>query len=118
MAQTTESVAVLGTRTMGRGMASSALRAGIPTIVWDRRPEVTPQSRGTRSTGFSAPSRRRRGTVSAVVTMVPDADAVISIARDQGMLAALVPGAIWAQMSTIGTDGTASPPWWLENDRT
>jgi 3-hydroxyisobutyrate dehydrogenase len=38
--------------------------------------------------------------------MVTDADAVISIARDQGMLAALAPGAIWAQMSTIGVAGT------------
>src|SRR5258707_10697290 len=37
--------------------------------------------------------------------MVTDADAVISIARDQGMLAALAPGAIWAQMSTIGVAG-------------
>src|SRR6266704_3247749 len=30
---------------------------------------------------------------------------VISVARDQGMLAALPPGAIWAQMSTIGVAG-------------
>jgi 3-hydroxyisobutyrate dehydrogenase len=37
--------------------------------------------------------------------MVTDADAVISIARDQGMLAALAPGTIWVQMSTIGVDG-------------
>ncbi len=37
--------------------------------------------------------------------MVTDADAVISIARDQGMLAALAPGAIWIQMSTIGLAG-------------
>jgi 3-hydroxyisobutyrate dehydrogenase len=37
--------------------------------------------------------------------MVPDADAVLSLARDQGMLAALAQGAIWAQMSTIGLAG-------------
>ena len=37
--------------------------------------------------------------------MVTDADSVISIARDQGMLAALAPGAIWVQMSTIGVAG-------------
>jgi 3-hydroxyisobutyrate dehydrogenase len=37
--------------------------------------------------------------------MVSDTDAVISIARDQGMLAALAPGAIWVQMSTIGVVG-------------
>jgi 3-hydroxyisobutyrate dehydrogenase len=37
--------------------------------------------------------------------MVTDTDAVVSIARDQGMLAALAPGAIWAQMATIGVAG-------------
>ena len=37
--------------------------------------------------------------------MVTDTDAVISIARDQGVLAALAAGAIWAQMSTIGVAG-------------
>ena len=37
--------------------------------------------------------------------MVTDADVVLAIAKDQGMLAALAPGAIWAQMSTIGDGG-------------
>ena len=37
--------------------------------------------------------------------MVTDADAVMSIAQDHGMLAALAPGAIWVQMSTIGVAG-------------
>jgi 3-hydroxyisobutyrate dehydrogenase len=37
--------------------------------------------------------------------MVTDVDAVISIARGQAMLAALAPGAIWVQMSTIGVAG-------------
>jgi len=37
MAGTVEPVAVLGIGAMGHGMAASALRAGIPTIVWDRR---------------------------------------------------------------------------------
>jgi 3-hydroxyisobutyrate dehydrogenase len=36
-----EQVAVLGIGAMGRGLATSALRADIPTIVWDRRPEAT-----------------------------------------------------------------------------
>jgi 3-hydroxyisobutyrate dehydrogenase len=37
--------------------------------------------------------------------MVSDSDAVLSIAGDQGMLAALAPGAVWVQMSTIGVAG-------------
>ena len=37
--------------------------------------------------------------------MVTDAEVVVSIAKDQGMLAALAPGAVWVQMSTIGVAG-------------
>ena len=51
----------------------------------------------------TAADAARRAAI--VVTMVTDTDAVISIARDQGMLAALAPGAIWVQMSTIGVAG-------------
>ena len=41
MANETTKLAVLGLGTMGRGMAGSALRAGISTVVWNRDPEVT-----------------------------------------------------------------------------
>ena len=104
MAGTDEPVAVLGIGAMGHGMAASALRAGIPTIVWDRRTEATRDlaELGAQVAGSAADAARR---AAIVVTMVTDADAVISIARDQGMLAALAPGAIWAQMSTIGVAG-------------
>ena len=104
MAGTHEPVAVLGIGAMGHGMAASALRAGIATIVWNRRMEAT---RDLAELGAevaeTAADAARRATI--VVTMVTDADAVISVARDQGMLAALAPGAIWAQMSTIGVAG-------------
>jgi 3-hydroxyisobutyrate dehydrogenase len=105
MARTHEPVAVLGIGAMGHGMAASALRAGIPTIVWNRTMEAT---RDLAELGAevaeTAETAARRAAI--VVTMVTDADAVLSIARDQGMLAALAPGAIWAQMSTIGVAGT------------
>ena len=104
MAGTDEPVAVLGVGAMGHGMAASALRAGIPVIVWDRRMEATRDLAGLGAqVAESAADAARRAAI--VVTMVTDADAVISIARDQGMLAALAPRAIWAQMSTIGVAG-------------
>ncbi len=105
MAGTPEPVAVLGMGAMGHGMAASALRAGIPTIVWNRRMDATRDlaELGAQVAGTAADAARR---AAIVVTMVTDADAVLSIARDQGMLAALAPGAIWAQMSTIGVAGT------------
>ena len=105
MAQTHEPVAIFGIGAMGHGMAASALRAGIPTIVWNRTMEATRglAELGAQVAGSAADAARRAATV---VTMVTDADAVISIAQDGGMLAALPQGAVWAQMSTIGVAGT------------
>jgi 3-hydroxyisobutyrate dehydrogenase len=99
-----EPVAVLGIGAMGHGMATSALRGGIPTIVWNRKPDATRDlaQLGAEVAETAADAARR---AAIVVTMVTNTDAVVSIARDQGMLAALAPGAIWAQMSTIGVAG-------------
>jgi 3-hydroxyisobutyrate dehydrogenase len=99
-----EPVAVLGIGAMGHAMATSLLRAGIPTIVWNRRPAAARDLAGLGAeVAPSAADAARRAAV--VVTMVTDTDAVVSIARDQGMLEALGPGAIWVQMSTIGVAG-------------
>ena len=51
----------------------------------------------------SAADAARWATI--VITMVTDADAVLSIAHDEGVLAALAPGAILVQMSTVGVAG-------------
>src|SRR5215204_805091 len=88
-----EPVAVLGVGAMGHGMATSALRAGIPTIVWNREPEATRDLAGLGAdVAETAADAARRAAI--VLTMVTDTDAVMSIALDQGMLAALAPGAI------------------------
>ena len=99
-----EPVAVLGIGAMGHGMATSALRAGIPTIVWNRTPAATRDLAGLGAVvAHSAADAARQAPI--VVTMVTDTDAVLSIAGDQGMLGALAPGGIWVQMSTIGVAG-------------
>ncbi len=99
-----EAVAVLGIGTMGHGMAASALRAQIPTTIWNRNQEAT---RDLAKLGVqvaqTAPDAARSAAI--VITMVTDADAVISILRDEGALAALAPGAILVQMGTIGVAG-------------
>ena len=116
MARTQGQVAVLGIGAMGHGMATSALRAGIPTIVWNRTPEATRDlaELGAEVADTAADAARR---AAIVVTMVTDTDAVISIARDQGMLGALAPGAIWVQMSTIGVAGTERVVALVETER-
>jgi 3-hydroxyisobutyrate dehydrogenase len=104
MTPATEPVAFLGIGTMGHGMATSALRGGIPTIVWNRNPEATRDLADLGAEVGETPSDVAR-QAAIVVTMVTDADVVFSIAQDQGMLAALAPGAVWVQMSTIGVAG-------------
>ena len=104
MARTHEPVAVLGMGVMGHGMAASALRAGIPTIVWNRTREAT-RDLAELGAEVAETAADAAGRAAIVLTMVTDAEAVISIARDQGMLAALAPDAIWVQMSTIGVAG-------------
>jgi 3-hydroxyisobutyrate dehydrogenase len=102
--QANEPVAFVGIGTMGHAMATSALRAGIPTIVWNRDPGAIRDlvDLGAQAADTPAEAARR---AEIVVTMVTDADAVLSIARDQGLLAALSSGAFWVQMSTIGVEG-------------
>jgi 3-hydroxyisobutyrate dehydrogenase len=104
MTPANEPVAFLGIGTMGHAMATNALRASIPTTVWNRNPEATRDLVDLGAQVAATPADAGR-QADIVVTMVTDANVVVSIARDQGMLAALAPGAIWVQMSTIGVDG-------------
>ena len=104
MASPREPVAFLGIGTMGHAMATSALRAGIPTIVWNRNPGATRDLADLGAEAVATPADAAR-RADVVVTMVTDADVVLSIAQSQGMLAALAPGAVWVQMSTIGVAG-------------
>lgn len=97
-------VAMLGTGTMGAGMARSMLRAGLDVAAWNRT--------AARAEPLKADGATIAGTVreavdgaDAVVTMVFDAPAVLGIADD--LVAALAAGAVWVQSATIGLDGVA-----------
>ena len=105
MANRTIKLAVLGLGTMGQGMAGSALRAGIPTVVWNRDPHVARPFAERGAEVASTPDVAVQ-SVDVAITMVTDAKAVMSIAVDLGMLEALSSGAVWAQMSTIGVEAT------------
>ena len=117
MAAHPDTVAVLGIGSMGHGMATSALRAGIPTIVWNREPGRTRDlaDLGAEVAETAADAAARAGIV---ITMVTDADAVLSMATEQGTLDAFAPGSIWAQMSTIGVAGIERVIQLVEAQRT
>jgi 3-hydroxyisobutyrate dehydrogenase len=100
---TSPSVAVLGTGIMGAPMARNIAAAGMPTAAWNRTPE---KAAPLRQDGIEVHDDVA-GAVAGrdiVITMLADADAVVAVADE--MLPAVDGGAVWAQMSTIGLDGT------------
>src|SRR3954471_15037532 len=96
-------VAVLGTGVMGRAMAANIARAGLDTTVWNRRRESAEPLAAEAPTVADSPADAVRDA-EVVITMLTNADAVLAVAGQ--MLSALRAGAVWAQMSTIGVDGT------------
>ena len=98
-------VAVLGTGTMGGAMARNLLRAGLRVDAWDRTPEVAAPLAQAGVTVHRHPNQAV-AHADVVITMLSDAAAATSVAVGQGMLQALAPEAIWAQMGTIGVQAT------------
>jgi 3-hydroxyisobutyrate dehydrogenase len=93
-------VAVLGTGTMGAGMARSLQRAGIPVRLWNRDGSKARALEGPGAQAFDSPAEAAEGA-DVVLTMLLDADAVIDTIRQ----AAPVPGTLWLQCATVGIDG-------------
>jgi len=98
-------LAVLGLGTMGAAMAGTAMRSGIPLVVWDRRPGASADL-ATQGAQVARSVANAVEEADVVITMVTNADAIVSIATEHGLLRALRPGTVWAQMSTIGIEGT------------
>jgi 3-hydroxyisobutyrate dehydrogenase len=90
---------------MGTAMAATARRSGLSLVVWNRNPDAAAHFAGQGvEVAPSVPAAVEQADV--VITMVTNAGAVTSIATEQGLLTALRPGAVWAQMSTIGVEAT------------
>ena len=98
-------VALLGTGTMGSGMAQRMLDLGFPVDVWNRNPgpvtALTKHGATARETPTDAVA-----AAEIVVTMLPNADAVADVMLRGGTLDALRANATWAQMGTIGFEAT------------
>jgi 3-hydroxyisobutyrate dehydrogenase len=98
-------VAVIGLGIMGSAMARNVVTAGFSTTVWNRSPSaVAPLVEAGASTAEEAEDAVRQADV--VITMLPDAAAVTAVMVDGHVLGAMAPGAVWAQMGTIGVQAT------------
>src|SRR6201995_1635428 len=97
-------VAVLGAGgTMGLAMARNVARAGIRVRAWDRTREKAQTLERDGVGLFDTPGEAVDGA-DVMLTMLADADAVISVVEDAAASAAA--GTAWLQMSTIGEAGT------------
>jgi 3-hydroxyisobutyrate dehydrogenase len=98
-------MAVLGAGIMGAAMARNLVAAGFDTTVWDRSPEATaPLSAAGAKAVATAEDAVRDSHV--VISMLPTVEAVESVVFDGRVAQAFSKDAVWAQMGTIGVDGT------------
>ena len=94
-------VALLGTGTMGLGMARNIAAAGMPLTVWNRTPERAAPLADVATVADSATSAVTGADI--VITMLFDLDSVIdTMSSARG---ALADDAVWLQQSTVGAAG-------------
>ncbi|HLN76556.1 MAG TPA: NAD(P)-dependent oxidoreductase [Nocardioidaceae bacterium] len=99
---TKPTVALLGTGTMGAGMARNIAAAGLPLKVWNRTPDKAEPLAEAGATVCASAADAVAGA-DIVITMLFDAD---SVASTMEQLRDAVPsGAVWLQQSTVGVDG-------------
>jgi len=96
-------VAFLGTGVMGAPMARNIAGEGLNVRVWNR---TTERARPLEAVGATVGEQRVHAVDGAdvVVTMLSDVGPTVEVA--EAVLAAAAPDAIWAQMGTIGIEGT------------
>ncbi len=96
-------VALLGTGTMGAGMARNVAAAGLPLRVWNRTASRAEPLGEVGATVCTTPAEAVRGA-DVVVTMLFDVESVLSAmdeARD-----GLAAGTVWLQQATVGVAGS------------
>ncbi len=98
-------VTLLGTGIMGAGMAERLLDQCFVLDAWDRTPAAATRlaERGAIAHAEAAEAVRN---ADVVITMLATGDVVTDVMIGRGTLAAMRPGAVWAQMGTIGVDAT------------
>jgi 3-hydroxyisobutyrate dehydrogenase len=100
-----DTVGVLGTGTMGAPIARNLLHAGFPIRLWNRTPAKAERV-GVDAQRTLTPGAAATGA-DLLITMLADGAAVEQVMTGPtGALSMLKAGAIWIQMSTVGTEWT------------
>lgn len=99
----TTTVTVLGTGTMGAGMARNLIGAGLDVTVWNRSPDRA-RELGDAGARTATDAAEAVAGADVVVTMLFDAGSVAEVM--EWALPAVAPGAVWVQTSTVGLEAT------------
>jgi 3-hydroxyisobutyrate dehydrogenase len=102
---TTSTVAVIGTGIMGSAMAVRLIDAGHSVRVWNRSSDPL-EVLGKAGAAVARDPGDAVAGARVVITMLPTASAATEVMVAGGVLDAIAPGAVWAQMGTIGLDAT------------
>lgn len=103
---TNDKAAVLGTGIMGAAMARNLLKSGFEVAVWNRSKEKSEPLSGDGAVVAGSPAEAADGA-EFLITMLPNAGVTAEVMQD-GVLDALVNGAVWVQMGTVGVEGCKS----------
>jgi len=95
-------VAVLGTGTMGTGIARNIAAAGFDLRVWNRTAARARALAATGATVAASPGEAVRGA-DLVLTMLWDAGSTAEVIG--AAAGSFAPGAVWIQAGTVGVDG-------------
>jgi 3-hydroxyisobutyrate dehydrogenase len=98
-------VAILGAGAMGAAIAERLLEQGFTVNVWNRTPGPAALLAERGATAYAKPDQAV-DRADIVVTMLPTADVVKEVMSEQRTLDFIRPGAVWAQMGTIGVEAT------------
>jgi 3-hydroxyisobutyrate dehydrogenase len=98
-----ETIALLGTGTMGTPIARHLLQAGFPVRVWNRTRERAEPLAADGATVTGTPEEAVR-EASVVLTMLSDGDAVEETMGEDGVLATMGEQSIWIQAATVGVE--------------
>jgi 3-hydroxyisobutyrate dehydrogenase len=98
-------VAFLGTGRMGRPMAANLARGGVELRVWNRTGSRAEPLAADGAVVAATPAQAVRGAT-IVITMLADGAATERAAAGPDGFLADAPGAVWAQMGTVGIEWT------------
>ena len=98
-------VAILGAGAMGAAMGERLLEQGFAVHIWNRTPGPAARLAERGAMAHATPDQAV-DLADVVVTMLPMAEAVHEVMVEQRTLNFIRPGAVWAQMGTIGVEAT------------